>query len=35
LRDRAEALGGTFELVSKLGQGTRITVLIPASQAGG
>ena len=35
LRDRAEAIGGTFELVSKLGQGTRITVLIPASQAGG
>ena len=33
LRDRAEAIGGILELVSEPTQGTRITVLIPASQA--
>jgi signal transduction histidine kinase len=33
LRDRAEAIGGILELVSNPGQGTRITVLAPASSA--
>jgi signal transduction histidine kinase len=33
LRDRAEASGGTMELVSPLGGGTRIEVEIPASSA--
>jgi signal transduction histidine kinase len=33
LRDRAEAIGGTMELVSPRGQGTRVTVVIPALKA--
>jgi signal transduction histidine kinase len=33
LRDRAEAIGGTMELVSPAGAGTRIVVAIPASKA--
>jgi signal transduction histidine kinase len=33
LRDRAEASGGTMELVSPAGRGTRIVVEIPASAA--
>jgi signal transduction histidine kinase len=33
LRDRAEAIGGTMELVSRAGAGTRIVVAIPASKA--
>ena len=32
LRDRAEAIGGTMEIASPAGRGTRITVSIPASQ---
>jgi signal transduction histidine kinase len=35
LRDRAEAVGGTMELVSPVGAGTRIVVAIPASKASG
>jgi signal transduction histidine kinase len=35
LRDRAEAIGGTMELVSRAGAGTRIVVAIPASKASG
>ena len=35
LRDRAEAVGGTMELVSPAGAGTRIVVAIPASKASG
>jgi signal transduction histidine kinase len=35
LRDRAEAVGGTMELVSPVGGGTRIVVAIPASKASG
>jgi signal transduction histidine kinase len=35
LRDRAEAMGGTMELVSRVGAGTRIVVTIPASNASG
>jgi signal transduction histidine kinase len=34
LRDRAEAIGGTMELVSPAGAGTRIVVAIPASASG-
>jgi signal transduction histidine kinase len=30
LRDRVEAIGGSFELVSPLGRGTRVTAEIPA-----
>jgi signal transduction histidine kinase len=33
LRDRAEAIGGTMDLVSPAGGGTRIVVVIPASKA--
>jgi signal transduction histidine kinase len=33
LRDRAEAIGGTLELVSAAGMGTRVTVTVPASNA--
>jgi signal transduction histidine kinase len=33
LRDRAEAIGGRMELVSRAGMGTRLTVVVPASQA--
>jgi signal transduction histidine kinase len=33
LRDRAEAIGGTMELVSPAGGGTRVVVAIPASKA--
>jgi len=32
LRDRAEAIGGTMELASRAGEGTRIAVAIPASR---
>jgi signal transduction histidine kinase len=35
LRDRAEAIGGGMELVSRAGFGTRIAVTIPASSASG
>jgi signal transduction histidine kinase len=35
LRDRAEAIGGRMELVSRAGFGTRIAVTIPASSASG
>jgi signal transduction histidine kinase len=34
LRDRVEATGGTLEIVSPAGQGTRITAYIPALVAG-
>lgn len=33
IRDRVEMLGGTFELDSVIGKGTRITFTIPAAQA--
>ncbi len=33
IRDRVEMLGGTFELDSVIGKGTRITFVIPAGQA--
>jgi two-component system sensor histidine kinase DegS len=33
IRDRVEMLGGTFELDSVIGKGTRITFVIPAAQA--
>jgi len=34
LRDRVEAAGGTLEITSPAGQGTRITARIPALPAG-
>jgi two-component system sensor histidine kinase DegS len=33
IRDRVEMLGGTFELDSVVGKGTRVTFTIPAGQA--
>ena len=33
LRDRVEAIGGTFELESPPGQGTRVAAAIPAMTA--
>ena len=33
IRDRVEMLGGTFELDSVVGKGTRVTFTIPASNA--
>jgi signal transduction histidine kinase len=33
LRDRVEAIGGTFELESPAGEGTRVTASIPAMAA--
>ena len=35
LRDRVEAIGGTFELVSPPGQGTRVEAVIPAMALSG
>lgn len=34
MRKRAELLGGTFDLTSELGQGTRITVCVPMRRKG-
>ena len=34
LRDRVEALGGSFTIDSPAGQGTRIAAAIPAAPAG-
>ena len=33
LRDRVEALGGTFEVESPAGHGTRVAAVIPAAAA--
>ena len=35
LRDRVEAIGGTFELESPPGQGTRVEAVIPAMALSG
>jgi signal transduction histidine kinase len=35
LRDRVEAVGGTLDIASPVGRGTRITAKVPATTAGG
>jgi signal transduction histidine kinase len=35
LRDRVEAVGGTFDLDSRVGLGTRVTAVIPATVVSG